>query len=161
MSKSRSLNKVMLIGNLTRSPVIKETSSNIVVCSLGLATNTSWKDKDGTIKERTEYHNLVAFNKLAEICANVLDVGMLVYIEGELRSRIYEDSSGHKVTKTEIKVNDMYVLDAKGKKGVGYENAKLAGSSNKSSEARDVDIVDTYDDVVDRDSDDVDSKALF
>jgi single-strand DNA-binding protein len=155
MSKSRSLNKVMLIGNLTRSPVIRETSGNIVVCAMGLATNTSWKDKDGNSQERTEYHNLVAFNKLAEICANVLDVGMLVYVEGELRNRAYEDANGNKITKTEIKVNDMYVLDAKGKKGIGYENAKSAGSASREDQATNISV-----DQIDAD-DGINSADLF
>jgi len=100
---------------------------------MGIATNSSWiNKKTGSLQERTEYHNLVAFNKLAEICANILDVGMLVYIEGELRNRVYQDSNGIKRSKSEIKVNDMYVLDSKGKKGIGYQNAKALGeNSNK------------------------------
>ncbi|MEO6729344.1 MAG: single-stranded DNA-binding protein [Candidatus Dojkabacteria bacterium] len=124
MSKSRSLNKVMLIGNLTRSPVLKETSGGVQICSFGIATNTSWKDKDGQIKEKAEYHNLIAFNKLAEICAMVLDVGMLVYAEGELRNRVFDGDDGKKFYRTEIKLNDMYLLDSKGKKGVGVDAAK-------------------------------------
>ncbi|MFS8131275.1 MAG: single-stranded DNA-binding protein [Candidatus Dojkabacteria bacterium] len=124
MSKSRSLNKVMLIGNLTRSPVLKETSGGVQICSFGVATNTSWKDKDGQIKEKAEYHNLIAFNKLAEICAMVLDVGMLVYAEGELRNRVFDGDDGKKFYRTEIKLNDMYLLDSKGKKGVGIDAAK-------------------------------------
>ncbi|RMD77639.1 single-stranded DNA-binding protein [Candidatus Dojkabacteria bacterium] len=133
MSRPRSLNKVILIGNLTRSPVIREAGNNVVICSMGIATNSSWiNKKTGSLQERTEYHNLVAFNKLAEICANILDVGMLVYIEGELRNRVYQDSNGIKRSKSEIKVNDMYVLDSKGKKGIGYQNAKALGeNSNK------------------------------
>lgn len=124
MSKSRSLNKVMLIGNLTRSPILKETSGGVQICSFGIATNTSWKDKDGQIKEKAEYHNLIAFNKLAEICAMVLDVGMLVYAEGELRNRVFDGDDGKKFYRTEIKLNDMYLLDSKGKKGVGVDAAK-------------------------------------
>lgn len=153
MSKARSLNKVMLIGNLTRSPVVRESSTGIVVCSMGLATNTSWKDKSGGIQERTEYHNIVAFNKLAEICANVLDTGMLVYVEGELRNRVYEDASGQKKYSYEIKVNDMYVLDSKGKKGVGYDAAKSLSGSGKEEE-----ILEAIDNNV---SEEVDTKDLF
>lgn len=124
MSKSRSLNKVMLIGNLTRSPVLKETAGGVQICSFGIATNTSWKDKDGQIKEKAEYHNLIAFNKLAEICAMVLDTGMLVYAEGELRNRVFDGDDGKKFYRTEIKLNDMYLLDSKGKRGVGVDGAK-------------------------------------
>lgn len=119
----------MLIGNLTRSPVLKETSGGVQICSFGVATNTSWKDKDGNVKEKAEYHNLIAFNKLAEICAMVLDTGMLVYVEGELRNRVVEDEDGKRQYKSEIKLNDMYVLDSKGKKGVGMDAAKTEGES--------------------------------
>lgn len=128
MSKSRSLNKVMLIGNLTRSPVIRQTTSGVTVCSFGIATNTSWKDKSGSIKEKAEFHNLIAFNKLAEICATVLSISMLVYIEGELRTRVTE-VDGRKQYRTEIKLNDMFILDSKGKKGVGVDEAIEAGES--------------------------------
>lgn len=137
MSKSRSLNKVMLIGNLTRSPILKETSGGVQICSFGIATNTSWKDKDGQVKEKAEYHNLIAFNKLAEICAMVLDVGMLVYVEGELRNRVFDGEDGKKFYRTEIKLNDMYLLDSKGKKGVGVDNAK-EGSDHDHSEHAEV-----------------------
>lgn len=126
MSKARSLNKVLLIGNLTRNPVVKNASNGVVVCTFGIATNTSWKDKSGSIKERTEYHNLIAFNKLGEICSQVLAVGMLVWIEGELRTRVTEDESGKKFYRTEIKLNDMILIDSKGKRGVGSDDVVKA-----------------------------------
>src|SRR5258706_10413854 len=129
MSKARSLNKVMLIGNLTRNPVIRETNNGVMVCSFGIATNTSWKDKSGSSKEKAEYHNLIAFNKLAEICAMVLTVGMLVYVEGELRTRVTEGQDGKKLYRTEIKLNDMILIDSKGKKGFGVDAAIEAGKS--------------------------------
>ena len=131
MAKSRSLNKVMLIGNLTRSPILRETSSGVLVCSFGIATNTSWKDRDGQTQEKTEYHNLIAFNKLEEICAMVLDVGMLVYVEGEIRTRVTEGQDGKKYYRTEIKLNDMSLLDSKGKKGVGIDAARAAEGSDR------------------------------
>jgi single-strand DNA-binding protein len=129
MSTSRSLNKVFLIGNLTRNPVIRQTSNGSIVCSFGIATNSTWKDSKGNLQERTEFHNIVAWNKLGEICAVILAVGMLVYIEGELRTRTWEDTNGNKHFKTEIKLEDMKLLDDKGKKGVGIESAKSAGES--------------------------------
>lgn len=122
MSKSRSLNKVMLIGNLTRDPVLRETTGGVMICSFGIATNTSWKDKNGEFREKAEYHNLVAFNKLAEICMQVLSQSMLVYVEGELRNKVVVDQDGKKQYRTEIKLNDMFLLDSKGKKGVGFES---------------------------------------
>jgi len=127
MSKARSLNKVILIGNLTRNPVIRETDGGVLVCSFGIATNTAWKDKSGNVKEKAEYHNLIAFNKLAEICAMVLTTGMLVYAEGELRTRVMDGENGKKSYRTEIKLNDMILIDSKGKKGVGVDQAKEAG----------------------------------
>jgi len=141
MSKARSLNKVMLIGNLTRNPVIRETESGVLVCSFGIATNTNWKDKSGAVKEKAEYHNLIAFNKLAEICAMVLTTGMLIYVEGELRTRITEGDNGKKLYRTEIKLNDMILIDSKGKKGVGVDSAMEAGKSLPMREVSEEDIV--------------------
>ena len=141
MSKARSLNKVMLIGNLTRNPVIRETSNGVTVCSFGIATNTSWKDKSGNVKEKAEYHNLIAFNKLAEICAMVLTIGMLVYVEGELRTRITEGNDGKKIYRTEIKLNDMILIDSKGKKGVGVDAAIEAGKTLPPREVPEEDMV--------------------
>lgn len=128
MAKSRSLNKVMLIGNLTRDPIIRESSSGVVVCTFGIATNTSWKDGDGNMQERAEFHNIVAFNKLAEICAQILASGMLVYVEGELRTRVKDKDNGEKYYKTEIKLNDMFLLNSKDRSPVGIDAAKTSGS---------------------------------
>jgi len=129
MSTSRSLNKVFLIGNLTRNPVIRQTTNGSAVCSFGLATNSTWKDSKGNLQERTEFHNIVAWNKLGEICAQILAVGMLVFIEGELRTRTWDDGNGNKHFKTEIKLEDMKLLDDKDKKGVGIDAAKNAAES--------------------------------
>lgn len=127
MSTSRSVNKVILIGNLTRNPVLRTIGNGSVVCNFGIATNATWKDGGSNVQERTEFHNLVAWNKLAEICAQILAVGMLIYVEGELRTRTWDDANGVRHYKTEIKINDMKLLDDKGKKGVGLDEAKLAG----------------------------------
>ena len=117
----------MLIGNLTRNPVIKSTNSESLVCTFGLATNSIWKDASGSTQERTEFHNIVAWNKLAEICGQILSVGMAVYIEGELRTRTWVDGNGVRHYRTEIKALDMKLLDSKNKKGVGVDAAKKAG----------------------------------
>jgi single-strand DNA-binding protein len=143
MSTSRSLNKVFLIGNLTRNPVIRQTSNGSIVCSFGIATNSTWKDSKGNLQERTEFHNIVAWNKLGEICAVILAVGMLVYIEGELRTRTWEDANGNKHFKTEIKLEDMKLLDDKGKKGVGIDSAKSAGETLGSEDLIDEEPVET------------------
>jgi single-strand DNA-binding protein len=127
MSTSRSLNKVILIGNLTRDPVIRETTNGSVVCTFGLATNSTWKDSKGNVQERTEFHNIVAWNKLGEICAQLLSTGMAIYAEGELRTRTWDDTNGVRHFRTEVKLQDMKLLDDKSKKGVGIENAKKTG----------------------------------
>jgi single-strand DNA-binding protein len=125
MSTSRSLNKVMLIGNLTRNPAVHTVGGNgSLVCTFGVATNSTWKDAQSNLQERTEFHNIVAWNKLGEICAQILCTGMLVYIEGELRTRTWDDEKGNRHFKTEVKLNDMKLLDAKGKKGIGLDEAK-------------------------------------
>lgn len=116
---SRSLNKVLLIGNLTRDPEIRYTSSGAAMCSFGVATNRTWKDSEGQIKDEAEFHNLVSWNKMAEVCYQILAKGMKVYIEGELRTRSWEDDSGITKYRTEIKVNEMILLDSRGKSGVG------------------------------------------
>lgn len=134
MSTSRSVNKVILIGNLTRNPVLRTIGNGSVVCNFGIATNATWKDGGSNVQERTEFHNLVAWNKLAEICAQILAVGMLIYIEGELRTRTWDDANGVRHHKTEIKINDMKLLDDKGKKGVGLEEAKKAAEEDAEDE---------------------------
>ena len=124
MSTSRSLNKVMLIGNITRDPSLKETPNGGVVSTFGIATNSTWKDADSNIQERTEFHNLVAWNKLAEITAQILGTGMLVFVEGELRTRTWDDDNGMRHFKTEIKIDDLKLLDKKGREAVGIEASK-------------------------------------
>lgn len=126
---SRSLNKVLLIGNLTRDPEIRYTSTGAAMCTFGLATNRSWKNAEGEVKEEAEFHNLVAWNKMAEICYQILAKGMKVYIEGELRTRSWEDDSGSTRYKTEIKVSEMILIDSRGKSGIG--GGSSAGESKE------------------------------
>ncbi len=121
---SRSLNKVMLIGNLTRKPELRYTTSGVPVVTFGLATNKSWKDQEGNIKESAEFHNIVAWNKMAEICEQLLDKGMKVYIEGSLSTRSWEAEDGSVRYKTEVRVEDMILLDSKGKQGSGMDIAQ-------------------------------------
>jgi single-strand DNA-binding protein len=116
---SRSLNKVILIGNLTRDPEMRYTNSGVAVVTFGVATNKSWKDSEGETKELAEFHNLVAWNKMAEICQQLLAKGMKVYIEGSLNTRSWEGDDGVTRYKTEVRVDDMILLDSKGRQGVG------------------------------------------
>lgn len=124
MMSARSLNKVMLIGNLTRDPELRQTTGGAAVCTFGLATNSVWKTTDGVVEESTEFHNIVCWNKLAEICSQLLKKGMKVYVEGELRTRTWDDETGNKRWKTEIKISDMILLDNKGKLSVSEDVVK-------------------------------------
>jgi single-strand DNA-binding protein len=116
---ARSLNKVQLIGNLTRDPELRYTTSGTPVVTFGLATNKSWKDQDGSVKEVAEFHNVVAWNKMAEICQQLLAKGMKVYVEGSLTTRSWDGDDGNTRYKTEVRVNDMILLDSKGKQAAG------------------------------------------
>ena len=109
---SKSLNKVMLIGNLTRDPELKVTPSGASVCTFGLATNSRYKKPDGSYEELTNFHNIVAWSKLAEICAQKLRKGMKVYVEGELRTRNWEEN-GMKKQKTEVRITEMIIIKEK------------------------------------------------
>ncbi|MEX0616918.1 MAG: single-stranded DNA-binding protein [Candidatus Woykebacteria bacterium] len=109
---SRSLNKAMLIGNLTRDPELRYTPSGTAVCSFGLATNRSWMPSDSNERrEETEFHRIVAWNKLAELCSQLLTKGRKVYVEGRLQTRSWETGDGEKRQTTEIVAEDMVILD--------------------------------------------------
>jgi len=112
---AKSLNKVMLIGNLGKDPELRYTSGGVAVATFSLATNESWKDQDGNTQERTEWHNIVAWKKLAEICGEWLKKGKKVYIEGRIQTRSYDDkNTGAKKYMTEIVAENMIMLDGKG-----------------------------------------------
>ncbi|MBN1779178.1 MAG: single-stranded DNA-binding protein [Candidatus Buchananbacteria bacterium] len=108
------LNKAMLIGNLTRDPESRTTPSGQNVTSFGLATNLVWTDSSGQKQKRAEFHNIVAWRKLGEICAQYLKKGNKVYIEGRIQNRDWEDKEGNKKTRTEIVADNMIMLDTKG-----------------------------------------------
>jgi single-strand DNA-binding protein len=98
-----NLNKVFLIGRLTQDPQVKTTPSGHQVCTFGLATNRFVKDPNtGELKEKTEYHNIVLWRRLAEIAAQYLKRGALVFIEGRLQTRTWQDSNGNSHSRTEI-----------------------------------------------------------
>jgi len=109
---ARSLNKVMLIGNLTRDPEMRYTPQGTAVCTFGVATNRSWT-VDGEKKEDVEFHNIVAWNKLAEICAQLLKKGRKVYVEGRLSTRSWQGQDGAQKQRTEVVISDMVILDRK------------------------------------------------
>lgn len=120
----KSLNKATLIGNLGKDPELRYTSSGVPVATFSVATNEQWKDSDGNVQERTEWHNIVAWQKLAEICAEYLKKGSKVYIEGRIQTRSWDDkNTGQKRYITEIIASDMIMLDSKGNSGRGATDA--------------------------------------
>ncbi|MFI5241343.1 MAG: single-stranded DNA-binding protein [Microgenomates group bacterium] len=110
---AKSLNKVQLIGNLTRDPELKYTPQGTAVCNFGIATNRQWTTDTGEKKDEADFHRLVAWNKLAEICAQLLKKGRKVYVEGRLSTRSWQAQDGTQRSVTEVVVSDMIILDRK------------------------------------------------
>jgi single-strand DNA-binding protein len=133
---ARGVNKVILIGNLGKDPETKSLPSGSAVCNVTVATTDGWKDKQtGEKKEHTEWHNVVFFDRLAEIAGQYLKKGSKVYIEGSLRTRKWQDKEGKDRYTTEVRANDMQMLDSKGGGGAssGYERSE--GRSERASAA--------------------------
>ncbi|MBI2613284.1 MAG: single-stranded DNA-binding protein [Candidatus Levybacteria bacterium] len=114
---ARSLNKVQLIGNLTRDPELRYTPNGTAVCSFGLATNRSWKTDSGEKHDEAEFHNIVSWNKLAELCSQFLVKGRKIYVEGRLATRTWTGQDGAQRNKTEIVISDMILLDSRRPEG--------------------------------------------
>lgn len=137
----KNLNKVMLIGHLGKDPEVKYLDGNNVVANFTLATTESYTGKDGNRVDQTEWHNVVAWRKLAEICEKFLKKGSFVYIEGSIRNRSWEDKEGNKKYTTEILAQDVVMLDKKessGNQGSGnasYGNEKPAPKTQASEPA--------------------------
>lgn len=128
-----NLNRAMIIGNLTRDPETRTTNSGQTVCTFGVATNSYWKDAAGQKQERSEFHNIVAWGKLAEICQQFLGKGRKVYIEGRLQTREWEGQDGQKRNRTEIVAENMIMLD-RAPQGAG-QSAGSSWSKNQAPEA--------------------------
>lgn len=111
---ARSLNKVTLIGNLTRDPELRYTPQGTAVCTFGLATNRQWTTESGEKKEDVEFHRVVAWNKLAEICAQLLAKGRKTYVEGRLQTRSWTGDDNVKRYQTEVVISEMILLDSRG-----------------------------------------------
>lgn len=121
---ARSLNRVQLIGNLTRDPELRYTPNGTAVCSFGLATNRSWKTDSGEKHDEAEFHNIVAWNKLAELCSQFLVKGRKVFVEGRLATRSWTGQDGAQRNRTEIVISDMILLDSRRPEGeVGAQSA--------------------------------------
>jgi single-strand DNA-binding protein len=108
-----SLNKVMLIGRLGKDPEVRHTPEGTPVATFSLATSDFWVDKSGTRQERTEWHNIVAWNKLAELSRRYLAKGRQVYVEGRIRTREWDDRDGNKRRTTEIIANQILFIGAR------------------------------------------------
>ena len=116
----RGINKVIILGNLGNDPETRYMPNGNAVTNVSLATSESWKDKQsGQMQERTEWHRVVFFNRLAEIAGEYLRKGSKVYIEGSLRTRKWQDQSGNDRYTTEIVASDMQMLDGRGEQGGG------------------------------------------
>lgn len=130
---SRSMNRVILIGNLTRDPELKYTPAGTAVCTFGIATNRSWTTADGATKEEVQYHRLVAWQKLAELCGKLLTKGRKVFCEGRLTYRSYTGKDGQQRSITEIVLDDFIVF------GDGAKKIEAAGETVK-TEVKDKEV---------------------
>ena len=124
------INKAILIGRLGKDPEVRYTPDGTMVTNFNLATDEQWKDKNGEKVQKTEWHRIVTFGKLAEICGNYLVKGKLVFIEGRIQTRSWEDKEGVKRFTTEIVASDMKMLDSKGQGKAGGDAAEAAVGSN-------------------------------
>ncbi|MDX1585600.1 MAG: single-stranded DNA-binding protein [Balneolaceae bacterium] len=141
-----SLNKAMIIGRLGQDPDVRYTQSNTAVANLSIATSERYKDKSGEWKENTEWHRVVAWGRLAEICQEYLKKGSQVYVEGPIQTRSWEDKDGQTKYTTEIKALTMTMLDSKGSGGGGNMPEKPQNAQPVSSN---VDLNENFDDIDD------------
>lgn len=142
----RSLNKVMLIGNLTRDPNLRFTPNGTAVCSFGIATNRSWTPSDGGEKqEKVEYHNIVSWSKLAEICGQLLHKGDKVYVEGRLQTREWKSDDNQERKITEVVIDNMMLL--RSPSGASYTASDDDDDSATMVETKADEVEDVSDDI--------------
>src|SRR4030042_2028058 len=120
----RDLNKVILIGNIGRDPDLRQTENGSAISTFSLATNTTWMSREGVRNERTEWHNLVSWNRLAEICHQIIRKGDQIYIEGRLRTRTWNDESGERHHKTEVIAEQMIKLSRRSIEDEGLDQGQ-------------------------------------
>jgi single-strand DNA-binding protein len=137
-----SLNKAMIIGNLGADPEVRYTQSNTAVANMSVATTERFKDRNGELQERTEWHKVVAWGRTAEVCQQYLKKGSLVYFEGPIQTNEWEDKNGQKRYTTEIKALTMQMLDSRGSgpSEEGGQNRNMAST---------VEIDESFDDMED------------
>lgn len=146
---ARGVNKVILIGHLGAAPETRYMPNGGAVANVTLATSESWKDKQtGQVQDRTEWHRVVFFNRLAEIAGEYLQKGAKVFIEGSLRTRKWQDKSGNDKYTTEIVANELQMLDSKGSSNANYNNDS---SSQKEPARQEAPAVALSDDEFDND----------
>lgn len=139
-----SLNKAMIIGRLGSDPDVRYTQSNTAVATMSVATTERYKDRNGELQENTEWHRVVAWSRLAEICQQYLKKGSLVYFEGPIQTREWEDKDGQKRYTTEIKALSMQMLDSKGDSGGSSPKSNSNAAAPKA-----VEIDESFDDMDD------------
>src|SRR3990167_4836563 len=130
---ARSVNKVILVGNLTRDPELKYTPQGHAVCTFGIATNREWVS-NGEKQEAADFHNIVAWNKLGELCSQLLTKGAKAYVEGRLQTREWNDNQGIKKYKTEVVIDEMIILSSNKRNGSSEDTAP-AGDAAPSTES--------------------------
>lgn len=127
------LNKAMLIGNLGADPELRYTQSGVAVANFNVATTRRWKDREGQQQEETEWHRIIAWQRLGEICNEYLHKGSKVYVEGRLQTRRWQDQNGNDRYTTEIVASDVQFLTPKGESGGGGYDPGPAGGNQSSS----------------------------
>ncbi|MFP4610174.1 MAG: single-stranded DNA-binding protein [Thiohalophilus sp.] len=128
---ARGINKVILVGNLGRDPEVRYSANGAAIANVSIATSESWKDKNtGEQVEKTEWHRVVMFRRLAEIAGEYLKKGSKVYIEGKLQTRKWQDKEGQDRYTTEIVANEMQMLDSRGGGSASFDNNYDSGQSS-------------------------------
>jgi single-strand DNA-binding protein len=135
-----SVNKVILIGNLGADPEVRYTPSGAPVANFRIATSDNWTDKQGQRQERTEWHRIVAWGKLAELCGEYLSKGRQVYVEGRLQTRQWDDRDGNKKYTTEIVANQITFLGGRGEGAPRGAGAGASGGGNRSHANTDAEV---------------------
>lgn len=133
-----SVNKAILVGNLGKDPELRYTGNGTAVASFSLATTEKFKNRNGEQQERTEWHNIVAWGPLAEICGKYLNKGKQIYCEGRIQNRSYDDRDGNKRYITEVVISEMQMLSRAGEQGGGGGAPRPASSSTQGA-SRDYD----------------------
>ena len=131
---SRGLNKVMIIGHLGRDPEMRYTPNGQAVCSFGVATNRRWKDQSGQQKDQVEFHNIVAWGRLAEIARQYLTKGQLIFVEGRIQTRSWQAPDGQKKYRTEIVAQNFQMGPRSGRNQEGGINAQASAPKTPAAE---------------------------